>query len=327
MAPVHARTALRLAVFGAMAIMVGWAAARTLRASTGGPARNVRRITIDSPNTYWAKNGFVPLVAPLAAPTNADGTDLTVVWLKLPAGAVIRTRRLADGRVSLSVPPGTEADRVESIGDEVADVRGIRFEGEGRQTFHVLRPESARHEGGLGGYEWPRGDGEAERSATELLTADILGRDGRRPADRFRGLMGCAGCHPSDKPANRRPADAGLPNRPTDGSGLYQILAVLRDETPLESYRPRDVNLDNPFVQILCGDGGAPQTVRGSHDSARASCSDGSVPRGRLDVVAALKSGDQRARQVCQARASIAAHLDEAGKRAFAEGLRECASP
>ena len=65
--------------------------------------------------------------------------------------------------------------------------------------------------------------------------------------------------------------------------------------------------------------------MRGARNSARVSCSDGSVPWGHMDLAAALRMGDRRAEEVCRTRASLAAHLDDDGKRVFAAELRECA--
>src|SRR5581483_11475852 len=112
-----------------------------------------------------------------------------------------------------------------------------------------------------------------------------------------------------------------------DDSGLYQLLAVLNDETALEFYRARNANVEDPFVSVGCAGGAAPRTARDPGGTARVVCSDQSVPVGRLDLVAALDAGDARARRICRSRMALASHLDDVGRQEFAAALRECAVP
>lgn len=309
----------------ALAVAFGWAATRAIR-TWRRPSGRLQELTIYDAPDHWRAGGFVLLTAPLRAPSNADATDQTEVWLKLPPGSILRTRRLPDGRTTFTVPPGTIADRVELIGGRVADVRGTRFEEGGREIFHAFRPEPDAEGRRLFGYEWERGNSGQEGEAAGLFDARLRKTEGARAAGRFRELMACAGCHPANKPPNTRPGAGGLPNRATDGSGLYQLLAVLSDESPLEAYRPREMNLDNPLVVIRCGGGGAPRTVPGKRGGMHVVCSDGSVPLGRLELPAALRAGDARARQICEARRVLEEHLDHAGRRAFAAALGACSA-
>jgi hypothetical protein len=246
---------------------------------------------------------------------------VATVWLKLPSDSTIRTRRLSDGRTTLTVPAGTVADRVESIGGRVVDVRGTRFEPGGRELFHVFRPDQS---GRLYGYEWERGNAEAARTVAGLFDRRLRKIEGDRSARRFAGLLDCAGCHIADKLPNRRPFEGGLPNRATDASGLYQILAVLFDESPLEQYRPREMNIDDPLVQMHCRRADPPRITRGRDGSRGVDCADGSVPVGRFDLPAALRAGDTRAAEICIARRMLFRHLDSEGRRAFAQAFTAC---
>ena len=272
---------------------------------------------------HWRRQGFVELVAPLRAPSNAAGDDLAAVWLRVPEGALIRAWRLPDGRPTVAVPEGTEADRVETVSGVVADVRGTRFGAGGRQLFHVLRPADSA--GRLVGYEWERSDA-AQAQAAAVAFDSLLDRTGvpAGAADRFRERLDCATCHPSDKPANDRPGERGLPNRRTDASGLYQLLAVLSDESPLEAYRPREMNAEDPFVTFSCRGVQSPAVTRVAAGAARINCPDGSVPIGRLDLRAALRARDPHAARVCEARLALEGHMDATGRAAFAAAFDEC---
>jgi hypothetical protein len=317
---------VRFLALALLSIAAGWVGVRVFRGWGAAAGDRLDRISIASPASYWESRGFVELVTPIRAPSSADGTDRTQVWLKLPRGSVIQTLRLPDGRTSVLLPSGTEADRVESVGGSVADVRGTRIDDRGRSRQHVLRPEGAVLGGELEGFEWMEGDGDSVRAITDVLASRLRRAYGARAAERFGGLMDCAGCHATNKLPKRLRAEGGLPNRGTDGNGFYQILAVLSDEAPLELYRPRDLNVDDPFVRIRCGDGAPPEVGRRPNGETRVTCLDGSVPVGRLDLLGALSAGDERAKGVCRARVMLAAHLDEAGQRVFGSALRECAA-
>lgn len=241
-------------------------------------------------------------------------------------GGVIRALDLPDGRLTLALPPGTVADRVESIGTTVVDMRGTRLAPDGRQWFRLLRSEVDDVPGAVSGFEWIRGDEESQGAARDLLGAPLLRRYGQRAARRFAALTACANCHPPDKRPTYRDGQEGLPNRETDSSGFYQVLAVLSDEAPLETYRPRDLNVDDPFVHVRWDGGAEPRVRRLPRGAVHVTCADGSPPRGRLDLVAALRAGDARARAVCRARAKLAHHMDDAARRRFDSSLRACAA-
>ncbi len=268
--------------------------------------------------SQWSEEGFVELVPPIRPPTSSDGSDRITVWIRLPAGAQIRTENTS-GEPRLRMPIGAELDRVEVTqhGDcasaVVEDVRGTRFQADG-EVFHVFR----RREGLLWGLEWARGDAVAQLEADQLLAARLP--QGVR--DRLVQLNQCAGCHVSDKPPSSRAGEDELPHRKTDASGLYQPQSVLERESPVEFSRPHDPNLADPFVRTRCATGEL--TMREVRGSKSPRCTDGSVPLARLDVQSALAAGDEHARAVCASRSFLWKHLDEAGRAAFAEAFLDC---
>jgi hypothetical protein len=313
-----------------------------------GPIRarmtGVTPVTIEDPATYWTRSGFVEMTPPVRLPSQ-DGRERIVIWLRLPENSVLRVVHREGERATLSYPPGTVADRVDMRdarrASSVADVRGTRFES-GQEYFHVLRSlappgKSAAGPTGtaalLNGLEWKRGDAVAERRATDQMLARMAEARGLEdPSDdpmltRFERRNDCGSCHARDLP-ERRTHDPGdlAPNRGTDAGGLYTIATVLADEAPLETHRARDLNEGDPFIRVTCGDGGEASLTTGRR-RRHYTCADGSVPRGRIDLRAALATGDAHAQAVCASRTYLAAHMDEEGRAAFADAFRECGLP
>ena len=105
----------------------------------------VRRIDIADPAHYWPDNGFVALTP--AIRVSVPPGAATVVYLKIGAGGRLATRYLPDQRrYSLTLPPGSAADRVSYATDgaghrTIDDVRGTRWDATG-EYFHVYRPVS-----------------------------------------------------------------------------------------------------------------------------------------------------------------------------------------
>ena len=111
-------------------------------------AAPVRAARIVDPGTYWEREGFTEMTAPVRPPTTLDGEAHIVVYLRLPKGATIETRAVdGEARDTLAYPPGTVADRVEYFAragvDEpphrswrAADVRGTSI-APGAQEFPV----------------------------------------------------------------------------------------------------------------------------------------------------------------------------------------------
>jgi hypothetical protein len=300
------------------------------------PGAPLSLVTVDAPESYWASGGFVEMTPPIRLPSR-DGRERIVVWLRIPPEGQITVARLADGRMSLEVPPGTIADRVDmrdgSDARSVADVRGTRF-GVGDEYFHVLRPLPGAV---LAGIEWPRGSAQAGRDATDYMVHRLeeawqtLG-DAERDAalSHFASLNDCAVCHAHDKRERSRfdaPSDGddAPPNRATDDSGLYTIATVLADGAPVEGHRARDMNEGDPYVSVRCEDGSnATFSVALGGRRRRFACGDGSVPYARLDVRAAMAHGDPHARGVCTSRAYLSEHMSEETRTAYARVLEEC---
>lgn len=283
------------------------------------------RLRIDDPDGHWARAGFVEMVPPIRPPSSGDGGDRIVTYLRLPDAARVEIVTGADGP-TLRFPPGTEADRVELDGSgAVIDVRGSRFEADGREVFHVYRPAVA---GALTGTEWRRDDPAAAARALAFLDAEarrvsrLEGPALERFMRRFDGLNDCASCHAHEQ-RQAAAEQPGRPNRRTDASGLYVPLESLGDVAPVERHRPRDMNADDPYVRTTCG--GAPaELVAGRAGARRYVCPVGGLPISRLDLAAARAAGDAHAQAVCASRAYLFAHLDAAGRRAFAGGFGEC---
>jgi hypothetical protein len=297
----------------------------------------VKSVAIGDPATYWTRGGFVEMTPPVRLPSQ-DGKEYIAIWLRLPETGLLRIVRREGKEPTLSYPPGTVADRVDlrdaRIPSSVTDVRGTRFDG-GQEYFHVLRSVAPHGDQRtpplLSGVEWKRGDAVAERGATDRMLASMATMRGLQDTGsdsmlrQFERRNDCASCHVHDKPEQRGPrGDALVPNRGTDADGLYAVVTVLRDEAPLETHRARDMNEGDPFVRVTCDDGAAGTLVPGPRGRRHFSCADGSVPRGRLDLPAALAVGDAHAKAVCASRAYLAAHMDDDGRSAFAQAFAEC---
>jgi len=301
-------------------------------ALAAGETGQLRRIDIADPARYWHDNGFVAL-SPAIRVSVLPGAE-TVVYLKIGTGGLV-TRYLPDQRrYSLTLPPGSSADRVSFSTDRaghrtIDDVRGTRWDAAG-EFFHVYRPVSGAIGAALAGYEWRRGDADQERTATALLTGLITSTPapfGERPADigdveRFRALNRCQLCHIADKP-QARSSDQALPPWATDGSGLYVPPAVLADEAPLSDTDDfDDPNAVDRFVAAGCPAGTA--TLLGRSGDHWYGCADGGLPIGRRDVTAGRAAGDAYTLQLCASRRYLYDRLDTLGRRAFAAAFSAC---
>lgn len=275
----------------------------------------------------WAARGFTRMTGPLRPPTSRHDRDEIEVWLKLPDGGVIDLSS-APGRRHLALPAGTIIDRVESVGVEggptrVDDVRGTLLEADGRQRFHVLR----RADDSLVGLSWLRGSATAQSRADASLAEWLEGRGAdRREQRRLVELNQCARCHGFDKPVSPVANERGLPNRATDLHGFYQVEGVLLDEAPAETARPRDTNLDDPFIVHRCAAGEPPIRVQDERVT-HLRCADGGPPVGRLDVARALAAGDAHAAEVCASRAFLRAHMSAPARQAFSDAFAVCGIP
>lgn len=307
-----ARAGLPAALLGAAVSLCVWA-------SSSRGAAELPDLVIAS-DDHWLDAGFVEMVSPISPPTSLDESDLIQVWLRLPPGRGVDVVTATDGRPLLALPPGTLADRIERItssaGSPIVDVRGTELLRDGGQRFHMLR----RVDDSLRGYSWTRGSAdeqrEADRRVAELVPAGAV--------TKLRRLNDCASCHSTKKAELTEPGAAGLPNRRTDAVGFYQVQAVLDDEQPLETSRPRDTNVDEPFVTFSCADGSRPR-VASSDDGRRAvRCSGSALPRARYDIAAGLSAGASRALRVCASRHYLHEHMTDHARSAFRAAFTAC---
>ena len=314
---------------------IGLAGVALLLCVAAGSAADppVRRVEIADPARWWADNGFVAL-SPAIRVSVPPGAQ-TVVYLAVGAGR-IATHWLPDQRrYSLTLPPGSAADRVSFATDgaghrTIDDVRGTRWDASGGEYFHVYRPVSGASGAPLAGYEWRRGDAAGEASATTLL-AELIGRTpapfGGPPADardirHFRALNRCQLCHVPDKPQARTPDDP-LPPWATDGSGLYVPPAVLADDAPLSDTDDfDDPNEGDRYVAARCA--AAPATLLGRSGDLWYGCADGGLPIGHRDVAAGRAAGDRYTAALCASRRYLWDRLDALGRRAFAAAFAAC---
>lgn len=270
----------------------------------------------------WSGPDWLQLVTPVRPPTSTDRSVHIVTALRLPPGAVLGT----------TMPPGARAIRVEFAGStdaddapattwRVLDVRSFEWRADSARpglTCGVWRPS----ERGLSGLEWACGV-VADQTAGQALAELVRGGWLRAPAERERReaaavalarINECAVCHQAGREEDR--TVSALVQRGTDGSGLFTLRSMFRDEDPVERYRPVDPNVGDPLLTPVCP--GA--TIE--HEAAR--CSDGLRPRVRLDVVRGLATEDRHVAQLCAARRRLASRLDERAREAVAPALAAC---
>ena len=285
---------------------------------------------------HWEREGFVEMVPPVRLPTTHDHRDELEVWLRFPPAGLVEVTWLQDqARPTLRSPPGTRADRVESLRNRgeggwsqtVMDVRGWVIGERGPLRGHVLRPRSGEPRAELVGWSWPLGDAAARRAATERL-AVLVGRTQRPvrrpPLDddgvaRFVDRNECGSCHAPNQ-AITPFEDAPMPRRATDANGCYTLVMMLATEVPLSEARPVDLNARDPYVRIRCGD----RTVDFPTSERDPECASERAPVAFRDVRAGLADGDEYTQRVCRGRRYIHAHMSPAAREAFARAFGEC---
>ncbi len=316
-----------------VAIAVTGLASLAWAATARGPrleAPSIEGLTslrIERPEGHWEREGFVELVTPIAPPTARDERTRVQVFVRIPEGATLSID-------PLRLPPGAEADRVESVRVRgrwrVADVRGARITEDGRRELRLLRPERPDDGAPLVGFAWPEAREDLGAAAHDALGALIeegggslvRGGDRAQIASLLRSRGDCTGCHTRER-AERRGGDGAL--RATDGDGFFTPRSVLSDRAPLEHYRPRDVNVERDAVSVTCPEGAPYEAVEDARGGRRVRCPGGSAPIARLDIPAALAAGEVRARGVCEARRFLWTHLDGTGRARYADAMRACA--
>lgn len=313
----------------------------------------VRQLTIVEPMGYWEERGFAGMVPSIHLPTTHSRQNLIHVWLKVPPDKRIDAGWSAEtASWQLLLPAGTQADRAEyhrvagsAPGDAtlyldsskvdksmwtLADVRGTRVGRDGRQSFHVYRPMNGTVHAPLRGWSWPRGEPSARQAATNELLAFC--RQARRPIGRppmdaaglaaMRRLNDCAACHQPDRPpALHRPNGRRL-ERGTDNLGFYVPTAVLSDDCVVAHHRPEDVNDEDPFVEVRCGE--EPAQLVEVDGEQRYQCPNERVPVGHRDVAAGLAAGHEYTQRVCASRRWLFERMTPRARTAYAEPLAAC---
>ncbi|MGE0325067.1 MAG: hypothetical protein AB7S68_22280 [Polyangiaceae bacterium] len=303
-------------------------AAATNHASSAN-ASPIEQFRVDSASSYFPDNGYIELVPPLRLPRR-NPRNRVEVWLQLPEGSQLKTRR-SDAGVQLELPHGARAARVERSdaspeATPIYDVRGTRFEADG-EHFFVMRPTGEANT--LTAWLWRRDSPEEQTAATDRIAAYVADRSPTANREAQRRAMvannACASCHVYGRSANERPGEFGKVNRGTDASGCFQVQNILVSRLPVETYFPLEQNTQDPFIRFDC-DGRAPGPSAGPAEikGDQVACANGSVPYGKLDVRAALAAGDARVRRVCAGRRYLYQHLDAAGRSAFQSGFAEC---
>ena len=150
-------------------------------AATGGvertavPGFSINELRIADPRRYWRQHGFKLMSPAIRVSVAAHTGARTQVFLRIGPEGDVRLRS-TDG-AALTYPPGSEADRVSyvryrssgGLGYTIDDVRGTRWDEQGREWFHVYRASGPEPHAPLIGYEWLRDDNRAAREATRRL--------------------------------------------------------------------------------------------------------------------------------------------------------------
>lgn len=327
-----------------------------LLSSTGATAGDVDSLRIRNQTDYWQTGGFEPLIPSIHPPTTHNSDDLIQVWLYVPPGGRIDAKPLPEqGRHTLIFPPGTVADRVEYywLGEgepdpvnyapispdhagsnrwTVADVRGTRILPDGTQHFHVYRPVNGEPHADLKGWTWPRDDDAAQARATELLKAHV--RDSTRPVHRspmspsgvrsLARLNHCARCHVPNRPRIETAAKDDRPvERATDAMGFIVPNAVLSDDCVVADHRAEDLNDEDPFVDVRCGEQPA-RLHHGEGPTEYYTCANDQMPIGYRATRRALRAGHPYTQAMCDSRRYLYENMTQAARAAFAEAFRAC---
>lgn len=324
-----ARWLVRSLALGALIATLVVVANRSSNATHSIPTHAAR---LDS--DHWRTGGFVAMEPPIRLPRGRALRDRTQVFVRIEG----------EGRIDVDAgelvfPPGTVADRVEYRREanrwQVADVRGTRFTTSG-ERFHAYRPEGLDTDA-LFGTEWRRDDDAGRQRAITLFADAMTKGAGFRRAEpghdaavrtrsvvRFSRLLDCASCHGHGRLEAAATEDAHL-RRGTDASGMHVFRYVLADLAPLETYRPRDPNADDPFVTYECaGEPTDRAALVGPAGTTAVRCPDGDVPTLHYALADALDAGEAHARRVCESRRALAKWMTERAREAYADALATC---
>ena len=312
-------------------------------------AAAVRPLAITNAALHWAPRGFMQMVPPVRLPSSPDESDQIAVWISVPDGAKIDVRMVETGaapsppRALLVWPVGTVADRVERLvapgatapAQDVTDVRGTTITPVG-ELFHIYVAAAGNVGGTLRGWEWPRGDAVAEQTATQALIAQLAANpwhdssgsiasplEQERRQQQYKRNNICARCHMANMPPQLTRRE-GI-HRGTDTSGWYVAQSVLEGKAPLETHRPRDLNVGDPLLTIRCNTSGeAPHLFDDGRGGRHLLCGESDVPMAVLDVQRGLKESDPRTLGVCASRRWLYARMTDAARAAFQNAFTEC---
>ncbi len=287
-----------LATLGALG--ASWALGTHSTAARPALPAGAAYVEVDASPLAW--RDWTLLTPTVRPPTSTNGRRRILVYVRVPTDSRIT---LSPGGY-LTLPPGTDSARVELEADtdqrdaeaserwEVLDVRGTRLLGAGVE-YTMFRPLASAPR--LLGFAWDPSRADPRDAAAALVRTGLLrGGSDEAAAKHLRGINDCAGCHQKRRPE----AIHGPVHRGTDDLGFYGVRSVFENESPTESYRPRDANRDDPYI-VSVGNG-----------------------RARFNAVAAVAAGDRHALQVCASRAALARFFDAAAGQAFGPSLREC---
>lgn len=297
----------------------------------------LRPVRIPNDLSYWRQSGFVEMVPPVRLPTDKSNNDVITVWVRIPDGRNVTVTWLQDqDRYTLKFPPGSVADRIETMRGEkkamlvidgIEDVRGATIDRDGNTRFHVYEPIPGRGSDALEGYEWRRRDAQGDDlAATSLIKLFYPGASAGAESEirHFRTLNQCGGCHLTNQPA---PTSVSPPSRTpmnllTDSHGFFQPITVLANRMTVRSARKWDLNADDPFITVWCGSQKTTAVTDGDRRGYK--CADGAVAVGEFQLSAALKAKDPHAFQVCASRAYLYRHMDSKAREAYRTAFAEC---
>jgi len=291
-------------------------------------------VEITTPLTFHEREGFTALSPPAHVPSSDAAGDQVTIWLALGEGPITTTT--LEGRSVLAWPEGTRADRVEMAGRGdarfIADIRGTTLTEDGPR-FHVYRPSARQPRAPLFGARWPGDSAEAHAEATGYL-AERIGKSDPvaswKPAARkaevqgFRQKNACLPCHDPGRPDNERPGQHGIVNRGTDGSGFFTPATLFEDDVPLEQYGSFDHTVEDPLVDIRCGEEILSSTQRKKWNRR---CDNGRAPRALWRWDRAWSQAPTRAKQRCAQAKWLFEHMDDGAREQVAHFFDNCANP
>jgi hypothetical protein len=104
---------------------------------------------------------------------------------------------------------------------------------------------------------------------------------------------------------------------------------VLQDRITLNRERPRDQNVDDPYISFLCqsltGAPDQPAEIATLPNGTRGpKCGPDTFPVGALDMKRAFAARDEHALTVCASRDALYRHMNQLAREAFGTAFAEC---